>query len=378
MTTTTLKKSIDAAEHPILLETSAQLSEAEKSWNGNRILGIDTEFVRERTYRADLGLVQVSNGTTAWLADPVRLDSMEPLARLLTESSVTKVIHSGSEDLEVLLHTIGAITTPLFDTQIACALLGQPLQMGYHTAVNWLFGIEVCKAQTRSNWCKRPLSDRQLHYAAMDVVLLPEMYETLRQRLEDKDRLAWLEEEVARAQQNARQSVDPETAYLRVSGVSRLDEDGLRVLQALAAWREKTAIQRNYARGFVISDTGLVNLAKARPESAAQARRIEGIHPRALERNQSQLLQIIRTALKDRAPVFRPEPLDSARRKLLGNMRTLVQERASGLGIEPALLASRRELERLVRDLDNGNGLPERFTGWRKAVIGDDLLTVIG
>ena len=212
MTRTTLNKSMDAAKHPILLETATQLHDAEKSWNGNKVLGIDTEFVRERTYRAELGLVQVSNGETAWLVDPVKLDSLEPLHRLLSNPDIIKILHSGSEDLEVLLSTVGALPSPLVDTQVACAMLGQPLQMGYHTTVQWLFEIEVDKEQTRSNWCRRPLTESQLHYAAMDVVLLPEMYETLRARLEEKGRWAWLEEETARAQQNARRTIDPSMA----------------------------------------------------------------------------------------------------------------------------------------------------------------------
>ena len=378
MTTTTLKRSMDAAEHPILLETAAQLSEAEKSWNGNKFLGIDTEFVRERTYRAELGLVQISDGTTAWLADPVKLDTLEPLNRLLSDPQITKILHSGSEDLEVLLNTVGAVPDPLFDTQVACALLGQPLQMGYHTTVNWMFGIEVDKEQTRSNWCRRPLTERQLHYAAMDVVLLPEMYETLKARLEEQGRLGWLEEEMTRAQDNARQTVEPASAYLRVAGMARLDDKSLRVLRALAAWRETTAREKNLARGFVISDAGLMNLARQRPQSRNAAKDIDGIHPRALERYLAQLLPLIESAQADNSPVFSPAPLDGPQRKVLGKMRNRVQDRAKELEIEPALLGSRRELEKLLRVVADGQEPPERFSGWRKAVITDELLSLVG
>lgn len=377
MTTTTLKKSINAAKHPIVLETPAQLSEAEKSWNGNKILGIDTEFVRERTYRANLGLVQISDGEAAWLVDPVKLDSLEPLARLLSNSEITKILHSGSEDLEVLLHSVGTVPDPLFDTQVACALLGQPLQMGYHTTVNWLFGIEVDKEQTRSNWCKRPLSERQLHYAAMDVVLLPEMYETLKLRLEEKGRLEWLEEEMARALKNSHRSVAPETAYLRVSGMGRLEEESMRALRVLASWRETTAQEKNLARGFVIPDAGLMNLAKQRPDSRQAGREIEGVHPRALERYLPRLLDLIANAQADQTPIFMPRPLNGAQRKLLADLRALVQKKASQLEIEPALLASRKELEKLLRAVIDENDLPDRFGGWRKAVITDDLLSII-
>ena len=122
-----MNKSLEAADNPILLTTAAQLSEAEMSWKGNEVLGIDTEFVRERTYRADLGLVQLSDGATAWLVDTVKLENLEPLRKLLVDPGVTKVLHSGSEDLEVLLNSVGDTPAPLFDTQVACAMLGLSL-----------------------------------------------------------------------------------------------------------------------------------------------------------------------------------------------------------------------------------------------------------
>lgn len=365
-----------AAEHPILVETPTQLGEAEQSWNGNKVLGIDTEFVRERTYRAELGLVQVSDGETAWLVDPVKLESLDTLQQLLSNPAITKVLHSGSEDLEVLLNAVGSLPDPLVDTQVACAMLGQPLQMGYHTTVQWLFDIEVDKEQTRSNWCKRPLTERQLHYAAMDVVLLPEMYAILKARLEEKGRWTWLQEEAARAQDNARRIAEPEQAYMRVSGAGRLDEEELRILRSLAAWRETTANEKNLARGFVISDAGLMELARAKPVSAQEARRLEGIHPKALDRYARTLIPLIESAADDHSPLANLDSLNGVQRKQLSAMRDLVQQKASELEVEPALLASRRELERLIQAVSEGGEIPERYTGWRKSIISDDLLAI--
>jgi ribonuclease D len=378
MTTTSLNESLDAARHPILLETPAQLSEAEKSWNGKHLIGIDTEFVRERTYRARLGLVQVSDGQTAWLVDTVKLHDLEALARLLADRSVIKVLHSGSEDLEVLLHQVGVVPEPLFDTQVACAMLGQPLQMGYHAAVNWLLGVEVDKEQTRSNWCRRPLTAQQLHYAAMDVVLLPSMYALLNPRLDEMGRQGWLEEDVARAARNAHEDVSPEEAYLRIGSASRMDEPSLRALRLLAEWREHTAREKNLARGFIIADAGLANLARERPRHISEARELEGIHPKALERYGDKLLSLLARAAGDETPLRRLPRLDNSQRKQVDRMRARVQQRAAELGVESALLASRRELENLLRAVTERRDPPERFDGWRRQVITDDLLGLIG
>jgi ribonuclease D len=378
MSRTTVDTAVAAAEHPALLQTAAQLDAAERAWSMHGVLGLDTEFVRERTYRADLGLVQVSDGTTAWLWDPLAFNSSGSMERLLTRPGTVKVLHSGSEDLEVLLHSFGVIPEPLVDTQIACAMLGQPLQLSYQGAVKWLFGIEIEKEHTRSNWCKRPLHAGQLRYAAMDVVLLPEILAELRPRLEEAGRWSWLEEEIARMQQAAAAPVQPDLAYQRVRGANRLDDPGLRTLRVLARWREETAQARNRARGFVVSDAGLMELAQVRPATREELRGVDQLHPRAVDRHGRALLRIIASAARDPAPIQRSQPLDNAQRACLERMRGVVQARSKELDVDPALLASRRELERLLRAVTAGNPPPERFLGWRKPVITDELLAVIG
>jgi ribonuclease D len=375
---TTVNQAIEAAKHPNLLETPAQLEAAERAWTSAVVLGIDTEFVRERTYRADLGLVQVSDGRSAWLWDPLRFDSPAPVRRLLENPEITKILHSGSEDLEVMRNTLGAIPEPLVDTQIGCAMLGQPLQLSFQGAAKWLFDVKIDKEHTRSNWLKRPLQPGQLQYAAMDVVLLPLILDELRPRLEAAGRWAWLQEDVARMQRNSEASVDPEEAWLRIAGASRLDDASLRALRSLARWREQTAEARNRARGFVVSDAGLLELARLRPATAADLRRIEHLHPRAVARHERDLLQMIGAAAADRSPLRRIEPLSDTQRRQLNQMRQRVQARARELEIDPALLASRRELEKLVRAGNEHAAIPERFLGWRRQVITDELLTIMG
>jgi ribonuclease D len=376
MSKTTINKAIEAAGHPILLESPAQLEEAEKTWMNCNILGIDTEFVRERTYRAELGLVQISDGETAWLLDPLAVKSYGPLVRMMKNPGILKLLHSGTEDLEVLQQTVGAIPEPLVDTQIACAMMGQPLQLGYHHALKWLFDVEIDKDQTRSNWCKRPLNERQLRYAAMDVVLLPEMLLMLRSKLEDAGRWTWLEEDVARMQRNALTSVDPEFAYMRFSSIGRMDNGTLQALKYLARWREHTADERNRARGFVISDSAMLQLAREKPSSAEQLRDIDDIHPVALSRYENTLLQLIADAAGDKTPVEKFEQLDNGQRQQLKIMRDIVQSRSTELSVDPALLASRRELEKLIRALAAESPIPERFLGWRKEIVTDQLMEI--
>jgi ribonuclease D len=287
-----------------------------------------------------------------------------------------KLLHSGSEDLEVLFNDLGTLPTPLVDTQIACALLGQPLQMGYHHAVKWLLDVDVDKDQTRSNWLRRPLTPNQLRYAAIDVVLLPMMYRILRQRLIDAGRLEWLDEEVERMKRISTTPVEPETAYFRFKRTGHLDPSEMRVLQALAQWREVAARERNLARGFVISDAALMKLVQSKPSQFAQLKEIDELHPRALSRYGQDLITLIAQADSSEVTVDKVEELSNGQKKQLDRMRQRVRSVAENLDIDPALLASKRELEKLVRSMAADAPPPERFLGWRKSIITDELVTL--
>ncbi len=284
-------------------------------------------------------------------------------------------IGAPSEDLDVLLYTTKTVPDPLFDTQIACAMLGQSLQMGYHKTVEWLLDITVDKGETRSNWCKRPLRPAQLHYAALDVCLLPMMHRQLLADLKDLGRDGWLAEDCARLLKKAQTPAEPEQSWKRINGNSRLDGTALAILQSLATWRDKEAERRNLARGFVIKDTALMTIANQQPGSLAALSELDIWHPRAVERHGHTLIATIDQILQGGIEAAAAELLQPKHRKLMSDMRRLVLQRATELSIEPALLASKRELESLILS-PQGEPLSERFLGWRKNIITDDLVAL--
>jgi len=358
-----------------MVESAADLQQAIEHWQQCDLIGIDTEFVRERTYRADLGLMQISDGQQVWLVDPLKTGSLQVLAPFFERTLTTKILHAPPEDLEVLLFTTGTCPEPLFDTQIACAMLGQSLQMGYHKTVEWLLGINIDKGETRSNWLKRPLRPAQLHYAALDVCLLPLMQMELRGRLQALDRLHWLEEDCKRLLAKARTPVVPAKSWQRIGGNNRLDGVSLAVLQKLSGWREQEAARRNLARGFVVKDAALMNIAKSQPANTDELAARDIMHPRALERNGKAIISIIEQVLQSGFQATPPAGLNAGQRKLMVDMRDLVLIKASELSVDPALLASKRELESLIL-VTEGDEIPERFLGWRKAIISDELLAL--
>lgn len=364
-----------AAEQPIMIESSAQLQEALAEWLDCEVIGIDTEFVRERTWRADLGLVQLSDGKRVWLVDPLKTGPLDSLAAFFETESVIKVLHAPSEDLDILFYVSGAVPEPLFDTQIACSMLGQSLQMGYHSTVEWLLELTIDKGETRSNWIKRPLRPAQLKYAALDVCLLPMMYRQLRSQLLELGRLEWLQEDCTRLLNKARTASDPTQSWKRINGNGRLDETSLAILQALCTWREAVAEKSNLARGFVIKDTALLTLANQKPGTLEALTKLDIWHPKSIQRHGQTVLNIIQQCLDRELKAESPAALEPEHRKLMSNMRRLVLERSTKLKLEPALLASRRELEGLILS-PGGEPVPERFLGWRKDIISDDLIAL--
>lgn len=374
--TTRLRPALAAVDEPVVVNSNQQLQDAAAIWQQAPVLGLDTEFVRERTYRAALGLVQVSDGETAWLVDPLAIDDVSPLGQLLEDQATVKVIHSGSEDFEVLNHELGTQLNGVLDSQIACAMLGQSLQLGYHHAAQWLLGVEVEKDQTRSNWLRRPLSKDQHRYAALDVVLLPFMMERLRPQLEKLGRWAWLEEEVQRAIQKSVEDTNPQQAWMRIGGAGALNEQQRTSLAALAAWREQVAVQKNLARGFVVPDNGLMALARRQPATINEIGEIEAIHPKAARRYGDTWVELLQSS-RDNDPAPPLPQLGPAQRRLMKLMKQRVAKISKELDVDAGLLASRKQLEELLFNYTENREIPERFTGWRSEVVTRHLIQIL-
>jgi len=372
----TLETALSAADSPIMLESAAQAGRAAKAWRRASLLAVDTEFVRERTYFANLGLVQVSDGQTVWLLDPLIEGTLEPLADMLADGDITKLLHSPSEDLEVLQHMTGSLPTPLIDSQLACALLGQPLQLGYHKAAEWLLNVPIDKDLTRSNWMARPLRKNLLRYAALDVSVLPLMWDKLHRELEELGRLSWLHEDCERMLRDAAKPVDPMNSWLRIKGAGRLDGQALAILQDIAAWRETEACERNRPRGFIVPDHVLITIAREGMREPGDLARIEDLHPRAKQRWEGVITMCVAQCLDEGRTLPLLPQTGPAERQLLKAMRDIVVEKASDLNLEPTVLAAKRDLEEILFATSPSH-LPERLQGWRRPIVGEPLLELI-
>lgn len=364
-----------------LVTDSAALAAAARGWEGKGALAVDTEFVRERTFFPRLGLVQLSDGGAVTLVDPLAVADLAPLLGALAASGPVKVLHSASEDLEVLYRAYGIVPEPLFDTQIAAALAGLGTSLGYQKLVAAVFGVELPKGETRTDWLARPLSPAQLAYAAEDVAYLPALYERLSAELDRLGRLAWAREDsAALAASLARLDEDPEFAYLRRKGAGRLSRRQLAVLRALAAWREREARRRDLPRSFVLKEDLLLALATRRPKTPRELARLSSFDPRQAARDGAVWLELIREAEalpeEDLPPEPARLPITAGFRELETALRAVVARRAAELGLPGEVLAPRRTLDAILKSAatDSEPRLPRELAGWRREVVGEDLL----
>jgi ribonuclease D len=354
-----------------LIQTPAALEEQIGRWAAAPWLAVDTEFVREETYYAQLCLVQVSDGGVPVLVDALALDPA-PLFKLLFEPRSIKVFHSAGQDLELFAQRGGDCPRPLFDTQVAAALLGHGEQLGYAALVERRLGVAVDKSLSRTDWSKRPLTDAALAYAADDVRHLAVIYPALREELAARGRLAWLEAECARLADPQRYRPDPAGAWRGVKGLSRLAPAAQHLAARLAAWREEEAIRRNRPRRWILDDIAVCQLAARKPDTAVELAQVEGLSARRIERSGEVLLGLLREPVTDAAPLVVEGRDTAAQKQKTQLLLDLLRNRATQEQIAPTLVATRSDIERLVRE--GAQAAIPLLSGWRRELLGEELL----
>ena len=350
-------------------------------WQALPYVAVDTEFMRVDTFYPIAGLIQVGDGKSAYLIDPLSIHQWQPLAELLDNRAVVKVLHACSEDLEVLLRLTGALPAPLFDTQLAAAYLNLGFSMGYSRLVQDVLGIELPKGETRSDWLQRPLSETQVSYAAEDAVHLAEVYEKLCPQL-SADKNAWVLEDGAELVAQLRREVDPDELYREAKLAWKLSRAQLAVLRELCAWREREARARDLPRNRIVREHALWPLAKTQPDNLAALAKIEDMHPRTVRHDGEFLLELIKrtgSLPPQEWPPALPEPLPIESSAVLKQLRGVGQAHAELLGIAPELMLRKKTLEALLKSgyPDGPYTLPDSLRGWRRELMGQALLDLL-
>ena len=347
-------------------------------WQQLPFVALDTEFMRVDTFYPIAALLQIGDGSKAWLIDPLLINDWRPLSALLENPDVIKVVHACSEDLEVLLRLTGSLPVPLFDTQLAAAYLNIGFSMGYSRLVQEVLNIDLPKGETRSDWLQRPLSETQISYAAEDAVHLAELYSILRARLSD-EKYAWLLEDGAELVANLRREIDPYELYREAKLAWKLSRAQLAVLRELCAWREREARARNVPRNRIVREHSLWPLARTQPDNLAALAKIDDMHPKTVRQDGEFILDLIRTSSSvpsEQWPPALPEPLPIEAAAVIKTLRATGQRYAEELDMAPELMLRKKTLEAVLKTgfPDGPYHLPDSLRGWRRELMGQALL----
>lgn len=345
-------------------------------------IALDTEFVRTRTYYPQLGLIQMYDGKKVSLIDPLGITDWAPMRALLLDTAVTKYLHAGSEDLEVFLNTFGIMPQPLIDTQILAAFSGRPLSWGFAAMVEEYTGLALDKSESRTDWLARPLTERQLDYAAADVFYLLPIAGQLMKEAQEAGRLDAALNECQMTQQRRQEVLDPADAWREITNAWQLRTRQLACLQLLADWRLRKARERDLAVNFVVREEHLWAVARYMPGSLGELDSI-GLSGSEIRYHGKTLLALVAKA-QEIPEENLPEPLVNLMdmpgyRKAFKEIKALVQEVAVESKLSPELLASRRQINQLlnwhwkIKD----TGLPELMAGWRGELMADRLNTLL-
>lgn len=349
---------------------AARLATAER-------IALDTEFVWERTYYAQLGVVQVGlDGGECHLVDAVALPDLSALAPAIASPWAVKILHDAPQDLTILRRATGAFPRNVFDTRCAAGLAGLSSTTSLGELVSATVGVDLAKTESRTNWLQRPLAPEQVDYAIDDVRYLGPVREELQRRVAALERTAWLAEELAALDDpELYLERDPRLQYRRVRGTGHASPRELAILRELAAWREEEARRCDRPRERVMPDASLVRLAHLRPHGLEQLKGTPGLARRYVDDILAAVARGLDLPEADCPPRRRRTRDEMRAEALLEPAMTRVRERSLAAGIDAPYVATRAEVRSLMVDGPQAAATDHRLLrGWRRHLVGEELL----
>lgn len=355
------------------IATQEKLEEFVRRVESSTVVAIDTEFLREKTYYAKLCLIQMATPDESVVVDPFAVD-IKALIPLMENPKITKLFHAASQDLEIIYRELGVLPKPIFDTQIAAALLGHTQQIGYAALVHSECDVQLKKIESYTDWSRRPLSDSQIRYAADDVIYLPTLYENMKKELERKNRLHWLDDDFSLLSDPKKYEVDIYDRFRRLKRVSQLSRRQLAAAREVAAWRESEAQRRDIPRKWVVTDEQIVEVCKREAKTVDDLFMVRGLKEKIGTQEARTVVELIRKGIG--SPKESWPDLDRGKRNEpnveveIDLMNALVRVRSKQYGVAVQTLAPHDDLARLARGYKKDVSL---LSGWRKTLVGDEL-----
>ena len=343
---------------------------------GADFVAVDTEFLRETTYYPKLCVVQMAGPEDVVVVDALApgLD-LAPVFRLMADEGVLKVFHAARQDIEIVWHRAQLIPHPVFDTQVAAMVCGFGEAVSYDQLVRRLTGAQIDKSSRFTDWARRPLSERQLDYAASDVTHLREVYAALSKKLEALGRTDWVREEMDVLTSRETYDTRPEDAWRRLKMRVRRPRE-VAVLMEVAAWREREARARDVPRSRVLKDDAIYEIATQAPKSPEAMAQLRAF-PKGLERSRTgaEILEAVVRGLardpKSLPEIGRDAALPEGASATVELLKVLLRMTAEREGVAAKVIATVDELERIAAD-DAAD--VAALKGWRRELFGEKAL----
>lgn len=364
-----------------LIQTEKDLDILVRRAQKTDAVALDTEFVWERTYYPNLGLIQIAlSDEECYLIDPCAIQDLSAFGTLLSNRSVVKIFHDAPQDLIILQRATGATPQNVFDTRLAAGFSNLPATLSLSNLVNELLDIKLAKGETRTNWLQRPLTEEQFEYALDDVRYLRAVRVILLSRIIGPKIKSWLQEELNLLNNPATYQSQLDTQkFMKTRGSSSLDRQGLAILKNLTTWREGIARKQNRPRGHIIKDTSLIEISKKKIVKKEELRPLGGLSEKAVSKYGTTVGKIVTTTLAQPESGYpelkRPARLNKADGEALEKLKGLIALKGELLGVAPTLIGNSSELKTLVKTLNtkkaNAPKQLRQTEGWRKSFLED-------
>ncbi|MDB4522204.1 ribonuclease D [Gammaproteobacteria bacterium] len=354
------------------IESAAELKALCTELHNSTWIGVDTEFMRERTYYPEPCLIQLSADARIACVDVLTIDDFTPLKEILCRSDIVKLMHSCSQDLEIFHLLFDEIPPNIFDTQVAAAFLGKGDQVSYAALVEDICEVKLHKAHTRARWCNRPLSKEEILYAEDDVRYLSALQSSLTEALERLGRKEWFDAEMQAITNSSVFAINDSNAWQRMNALQQMSGRQLAAAKALAGWRENLAQSRDKPRSWILADKVLLRIANSLPETKKELASVEEITDGFVKHQGERVLAIIKQSAEHHesdqpSGPGRPGAREKALKKELAR---ILDAAAKKMDIPASLLGTRRDLTALI----HGDRELAVLQGWRAEVVGRKLL----
>ena len=335
-----------------------------------KVLAIDTEFIRENTYYPVLCLVQIASDSFSAVIDPLSEIEMEPVWEILSNERILKVFHAGRQDLEIFFNITGKIPTPIYDTQIAAMFCGLGDQVSYDGLVNKFLGLTISKESQFSNWLQRPLTNKQLQYALSDVNYLIKIFPLIKKIIKETNREEWVEKEFQYIKNEKIYNINPKEVWQKIK-IKNAKREVLNILKYLAEWREIECKKRNLPRNRLIRDEILVNISQLKPSDIFSIKKIRGIPKILCDKDLNEILKIIEISRKIEPLKWPKIPKYSKKinvnKTSLDLLKLLLSYCSQKSGLAEKLIADADELRLILDGQKDGLAV---FRGWRHEIFG--------